>query len=279
MSPVTARLATTSAAPRPFLKWAGGKSQLLEQFGPLLPRAFEGYHEPFLGGAAVFFSLRAARARLTDVNEELIGCYRAVRDDADGVISALLQHRYEKSHFYAVREQDPAGLSATERAARTIFLNKTAFNGLYRVNSRGVFNVPFGRYQNPLICDPDNLLACSAALQYVSLEVADFSAVLEHARAGDFVYFDPPYVPLSDTAYFTGYAPGGFAWQRQQELAHVFTELSRRGVHAMLSNSDVPALRELYGAFRIETVAASRRINSSIAKRGKLNEIVVLNYG
>jgi DNA adenine methylase len=264
--------------PRPFLKWAGGKAQLLEQFERLLPKFRGQYHEPFLGGGAMFFALRPKKAHLTDVNQELISCYQAVRDRVDEVMLALESHRYDREYFYSVREIDPASLSPAERAARTIFLNKTAFNGLYRVNNRGRFNVPFGRHKNPLICDRENLLACSAALRGASIETSHFSGVLERARRGDFVYFDPPYVPLSDTAYFTAYAPGGFGWEQQQRLAAVFRELGQRGVKAMLSNSDVPQLRELYAAFRIEKVLATRRINSNVDGRGKLAEIVVLNY-
>jgi DNA adenine methylase len=276
-SNATAR-SSGSPDPRPFLKWAGGKAQLLEQFEPLLPHFSGKYHEPFLGGGALFFSLRPRKARLTDVNQELISCYRAVRDSVDEVMGALESHRYDKDYFYAVREIDPALLSPAERAARTIFLNKTAFNGLYRVNSRNQFNVPFGRHKNPLICDRENLLACSHVLRGVSLETADFTGVLEQAKASDFVYFDPPYVPLSDTAYFTAYAPGGFSWAEQRRLAEVFEALHRRGVKLMLSNSDVPQLRELYASFRIESVTATRRINSNVDGRGKLAEIVVLNY-
>jgi len=267
-----------TSAPRPFLKWAGGKAQLLDQLAPLFPAKFGRYFEPFLGGGAVFFSFRPERARLTDVNSELIACYRAVRDEPSAVVTALSAHHYDKDHFYEVREQNPEQLTSAERAARTIFLNKAAFNGLYRVNSRGLFNVPFGRHRNPTICDPGNLAACSAALQIAELEVADFSSVLAHARAGDFVYFDPPYAPVSDTADFTAYAAGGFTWARQEQLAATFRELGARGVRAALSNSDVPALRQLYADQRIETVAALRRINSNAGRRGKLSEIVVLNY-
>lgn len=265
--------------PKPFLKWAGGKGRLLEQFAPLLPKKYARYFEPFLGGGALFFGLRPKKARLSDVNAELVDCYTAVRDDVDSLIAELKRHRYEKDHFYRVRALDPRSLSLPARAARTIFLNKTAFNGLYRVNSSGQFNVPFGRHRDPQFCDEDNLRACCRALRKVELIVADFTDVLKKSNEGDFVYFDPPYVPVSKTAYFTAYAPGGFGWPDQQRLAAVFVELDRMGVQVMLSNSDVPALRKLYAGYRLDRVAAARAINSKVEGRGKIAELVVRNYG
>lgn len=264
--------------PRPFLKWAGGKGQLLEQYGPLFPRRFGRYHEPFVGGGAVFFHLHPARATLSDDNSDLIDCLTAVRNDLPAVITALGQHRYEKEYYYAVRAQDPAELPLVERAARMIYLNRTCFNGLYRVNSKGGFNVPFGRYANPTICDAPNLRACARALKRARIERAPFPAVLDRARRGDFVYFDPPYHPLSKTAYFTAYAKGGFREADQRELARVYAELDRRGVLVMLSNSNAPLVRELYKGFRIVQVQATRSINSKGARRGAITELVVLNY-
>jgi DNA adenine methylase len=173
---------------------------------------------------------------------------------------------------------DSAALRLAQRAARTIYLNKTGYNGLYRVNRAGKFNVPMGRYSNPLFCDPENLQACSKALQGVDLRVADFEDVAARAKAGDFVYFDPPYVPVSDSADFTSYVPGGFGADQQRRLASVFAQLTRRGVHAMLSNSDTPAVRELYRRFRIHGVLAARCINSRGSRRGKVGEVVVTNY-
>ena len=265
-------------APRPFLKWAGGKGQLLEQYAPLFPQRYKRYLEPFVGGGAVFFHLRPARAVLSDGNPELIDCYRAVREEVRAVVAALRLHRYERDHFYAVRAQEPETLTLAERAARTIFLNRTCFNGLYRVNSKGRFNVPFGRYANPTIVDPPNLQACSRALRRARVECAPFQAVLGEARRGDFVYFDPPYHPRSKTSYFTGYAPGGFTADDQRELARVYATLDRRGVLAMLSNSDTPLIRELYRGYRIVEVRAARSINSKGGSRGAVTELVVLNY-
>jgi DNA adenine methylase len=264
--------------PRPFLKWVGGKGQLLSQLWPMLPGQFGRYIEPFLGGAALFFALRPARAVLSDVNEELIDCYRSVRDDVDGVIAALGKHRHDRDHFYAVRGLDPSALPLPERAARTIFLNRTGFNGLYRVNSSGRFNVPFGSHRNPTICDEANLRACSLALRGVRLEVRDFGKVARSARRGDLVYFDPPYAPVSSTSDFTAYAAGGFGWEQQERLAAVFGRLARRGVQVLMSNSDVPTLHALYAGFPLRVVHAARAINSVASKRGPVREIVVRGY-
>jgi DNA adenine methylase len=276
-SPIAARAAPPEA--RPFLKWAGGKGRLLGELVPRIPRAFDParhvYFEPFVGGAAMFFRLRPKRAVLTDVNRELVDCYRAIRDDVEGVVRALGQHRYEEAHYYRTREVEPASLPPAARAARTIFLNKSGYNGLYRVNKAGKFNVPIGRYTNPHLCDAANLRACAEALRGVELEVRDFEGVLSHARPGDLVYFDPPYVPLSDTADFTAYVAGGFGLAEQERLAKVFRNLAQRGVHSLLSNSDTSAVRKLYAGFRIDRVLAARAINSRPLRRGKVGEVVV----
>ena len=271
-----------AADAHPFLKWVGGKGQLLPQMQALLPRTFGRYFEPFVGGAALFFHLLPERASLTDVNAELVDCYRAVRDEVEDVIHALEAHEYDEAHYYRVRAQDLAGMSLAERAARTIFLNKTGYNGLYRVNKSGGFNVPFGRYVNPGFRNAEsfaNLRACARALRDVKLEVRDFGAVVRHARAGDFVYFDPPYVPVSSTSDFTSYVPGGFGREDQERLAEVFGRLAAKGVHVMLSNSDTPEVRALYGRFRIDRVLAARSVNSKPGKRGKVGEVVVRSFG
>lgn len=268
---------------RPFLKWAGGKGQLMAQLQPLLPsRTVRRYFEPFVGSAALFFALRPERATLSDVNAELVDCYRAVQTEVDGVIEALAAHRYEEQAYYRVREQDPRTLSLPERAARTIYLNKTGYNGLYRVNRAGRFNVPFGRYTNPGFASREsveNLRACSRALAGVKLLVRDFGEVVRDAREGDLVYFDPPYVPLSETSDFTAYVPGGFGPREQERLASVVHALSERGVLVMLSNSDTPVVRDLYARYRIDGVSAARSINSRANRRGKVAEVVVRNYG
>ncbi len=257
------------------MKWAGGKRQLLEQLRPLFPSAYGRYFEPFAGGAAVFFALGPRDAVLGDMNAELIDCYRAIRDDVEGVIEALRRYKYGAVHYYRAREADPSALGIAARAARTLYLNRTGYNGLYRVNRAGKFNVPMGRYTNPQLCDADNLRACAAAIRGVNLRVGDFEAVTAGARAGDLVYFDPPYVPVSDTADFTSYVPGGFGAVQQERLAGLFAKLAKRGVHAVLSNSDTPAVRALYAGFRIEKVLAARFINSRASRRGKVGEVVV----
>ena len=265
--------------PRPFLKWAGGKSQLLGRLRTRVPASYGRYFEPFLGGGALFFALLPKRGVLSDVNREIIDCYTAVRDDVTGLVAALRDHRYDSEHYYAVRDTDPAKLSRVERAARTIFLNKTGFNGLYRVNRSGKFNVPFGRYAKPAICDEENLRACSAALANVELVAADFESAASRAIAGDFVYFDPPYVPLSRTAAFTAYAPGGFDLVAQSRLAAFFGKLAARGVVVLLSNSDVPEIRKLYARYRMDSIEASRVINCKATRRGPVRELLVHHGG
>lgn len=273
----------------PFLKWAGGKSQLLSELQALYPSAKDckRYFEPFVGGGAVFFDVRVQRSPqeifLSDNNEELITTWRVIRDDLNALLVALREHeqkhrRLEDKHYYAVRELSPKTLSPVEKAARMIYLNKTCFNGLYRVNSKGLFNVPVGRYENPAIVNEENLRLVSEALKPVSLEIGHFSNVLEHARAGDFVYFDPPYHPVSKTASFTSYTESSFTELDQRRLADVFTQLAEKGVNVMLSNSDVPLIRQLYKDFRVETRSASRLINSAAAKRGNVNEVIVISY-
>lgn len=278
----TAAAPPTPAAPRPFVKWAGGKTQLLPEIRRRMPESFAGYHEPFLGGGAVFFDVRPPRARLTDLNADLIDCYRAVRDDVEGLIAELTRLAgagVDRESFHRVRDLDPAGLPPVARAARLIYLNKTCYNGLYRVNRAGRFNVPFGRYKNPTVCDPDNLRACAAALAGQSLEVAPFEQVLSHAAAGDFVYFDPPYQPLSATANFTSYGADGFDEDQQFKLAQTFVKLDRLGCRVMLSNSDSELIHQLYRKYRIERVAARRAINSNPGRRGPVYEVVVRNFG
>jgi DNA adenine methylase len=275
--------AAPAAAPRsrPFLKWAGGKSRLLAQFQPLLPPAgsYARYLEPFLGSAAVFFELQPAVAILADVNREIVECYEAIRSCPEEVIRELARHEHDQKHYYEVRGARPRKLAA--RAARTIYLNKTGYNGLYRVNRAGRFNVPMGRYDNPGFRSPllfATLRACSSALASAEIVSGDFETVLTRARARDFVYLDPPYVPVSATSDFTSYAAGGFGWEDQERLAAACRKLDRRGAKLMLSNSDTPSVRALYQGFRVDTVLAARSINSKATRRGQVGEVVVRNY-
>lgn len=281
-------------AARPFIKWAGGKGQLIPELSRRLPHGFRRYHEPFVGGGALFFHLwNGGRLRhgavLSDYNRELIDCYEVVRDDVEPLITALRWHhqkRLDGEYFRQVRgwDREPGfeTRSKIERAARTIFLNRTCYNGLYRLNRKGQFNAPFGYYKNPLICDPENLRAVSAALRDVELRTGDFGDVLERAEPGDLVYFDPPYVPVSATASFTHYTGQTFGPEDQRRLAGVFAELAARGVYVMLSNSATPLSRELYAsnerALSTSVVLASRKINCDGAKRGSVEELIVCSY-
>ncbi len=266
----------------PFLKWAGGKQRLLVQYRPYFPQVdtIGHYFEPFIGSAAVFFHQQYPKATRSDQNGKLIEVYQFVRDDLDQVISALKSHRNEADYYYTIRAQDPAGLSPAERAARLIYLNKTCYNGLYRENSKGEFNVPFGRYKNPKICDEVRLRAASAVLQGVDLRVADFSDAVETAVAGDFVYFDPPYVPLSATSNFTSYNKRGFGREDQERLAKTVAQLTERGAKVMLSNSSATLVYDLYGrsSYRIIDIRARRNINSNASRRGPVKELLILNY-
>jgi DNA adenine methylase len=265
----------------PIVKWVGGKGKLVETLAGLAPPTYRRYFEPFVGGGALFFRLAPPSASLSDVNADLIGCYRAVQGDVEAVIAALARHRdaHSESYYYAARDGWNAGGPRTpaERAATFIYLNKTCYNGLWRVNSRGLFNVPAGRYVNPGILDAERLRAASRALAGAALEVAPFEDVLDEAGRGDLVYFDPPYHPLSATADFTSYAAGGFGPEDQERLASVFAALHERGCAVMLSNSDTPFTRKLYARYRIERVYAPRAVNSRADRRGVVGEIVVRN--
>jgi DNA adenine methylase len=270
-----------STLPRPFLKWAGGKSKLIKQYLTHLPseNTYNNYYEPFLGGGAVFFHLRPSNAILTDINAELVTTYRCVRDNIKELISLLKEHesKHSRDYYYSVR----ANLVKTdlEKAARLIYLNKTCFNGLYRVNSQGKFNVPLGKYKNPNICPEDLLIAASKALYQAEIKQANFTEILNHASTrDDFVYFDPPYYPISETSYFTSYTNYYFQENQQIQLRDIFVTLSERGVKVMLSNSDCEFIRQLYSSFNIHTISAARSINSNAKKRGKINEILVTSY-
>lgn len=285
-------------AARPIVKWAGGKTQLLPELRRRLPEQIDTYYEPFTGGAALWFALAAhgapppRRAVLGDVNEELIATYRAVRDDVDAVIAALgeLAGAYlgadaagREAMYYRVRDDRPRGRVGV--AARTLFLNKTCFNGLYRVNSAGRFNVPHGRYRHPVILDEPNLRAAAQALAVVELRTGDFAAVVETAGPGDFAYFDPPFEPLSPTSSFTAYTGAGFGRRDQLRLREVLDRLTRRGVRAMLSNSAHAWILDLYRAggydgagYSMAVVQARRAINARGSGRGAIGELLLTNY-
>lgn len=274
--------------PKPFVKWVGGKRQLLKQFRELNlypPECFNPesntYFEPFVGGGAVFFDLLPKHAELSDTNRELVVAYNVIKDNVDGLIKSLKKHIYNKEYYLGVRAQDINELSDIEIASRFIFLNRTGFNGMYRVNKSGQFNVPFGRYKNPLICDENNLRKVSEALQGITITHRDYKDVLELAKIGDFIYFDPPYYPLNPTSSFTAYTAKGFFEKEQIELRDTFVKLHERGCFVMLSNSDTPFINELYSGLErvsVNKIIAGRAINSKGSKRGKINEVLITNY-
>ncbi len=271
---------------RPILKWAGGKSKLVPQILARLPESIDTYYEPFVGGAAVFFALashqRFKRAVLSDANQELVDVYLGVQKKVTAVIKLLAT--YEKRHcrdvYYETRELTPSRLDLAERAARLIYLNKTGYNGLYRVNQSGQFNVPMGRYTKPNICDEERLRAAARVLKKdVTIESADFERVRDEARPGDAVYFDPPYVPLSRTSSFTAYHSEAFGDEEHERLAKAFRVLSVKGIRAVLSNSNTPLTRRLYPSadYSVEHPLVARAINSKSSLRGEVKELLVSN--
>jgi DNA adenine methylase len=277
-----------SAKPKPFVKWVGGKRQLLAQFRLMNlypPEKFDPktgrYFEPFVGGGAVFFDLLPEKAFLSDLNNDLVITYNVIKNDVEKLISSLKKHKTDKEYFLTIRAQNSIELSDLEIASRFIFLNRTCFNGMYRVNSKGGFNVPFGKYTNPLICDEQNLRKVSGALKEVEIKKQDYKAILKKAKKGDFVYFDPPYYPINKTSSFTSYTSESFLEKEQTELRDTFEELNKRGCFVMLSNSDTPFINKIYSeikSVRITKVQAGRAINSDASKRGKITEVLVTNY-
>ena len=266
----------------PVIKWVGGKTKLLPELTARLPDHFGRYYEPFAGGAALFFRVAPAHAVLADSNPDLIGLYTCLTKDVAGVIRKLEHHRtaHSEAHYYTTRtrwnDRERSWTSA-DRAATFIYLNKTCFNGLWRVNRAGAFNVPIGRYTDPPICVPEALRAASTLLGVAVLRCGDYRAAVADARRGDFVYFDPPYDPVSETALFTSYAAGGFGAADQERLAEVFAKLAERGCAVLLSNSDTPLTRRLYRRWRVDRVLAARAVNSRADRRGAVSEIVVSN--
>lgn len=271
---------------QPFIKWAGGKRQLLTVIRPLIPSRISQYYEPFLGGGAVFFDRQPTKAVVNDFNSELINCYQVIRDSPSDLLDETSSYANTSEYFYYMREMDRNPdfmlMSPVERAARLIYLNKTCFNGLFRVNSQGQFNVPFGNYKNPTIADSAVIHAVSRYLNKAKIVFRndDFAVAVADTKRGDFVYFDPPYDPVSDTSSFTGYSLNGFDRDGQYRLRDLCNELTDRGVKLMLSNSDTPFIRELYNDKRYicHTVQARRNINSVGSSRGKIDEVLILNY-
>lgn len=268
----------------PFLKWVGGKRQLMNDIEPLLPTKISTYYEPFVGGGAVFLTTQPNKAVINDYNAELINVYETIRDNVEDLIEDLNLHENEAEYFYSIRMLDRQEgfdeLSPVKRASRVIYLNKTCFNGLYRVNSSGEFNTPFGRYKNPNIVNETVLRAVSNYLNTnnITFMSGDFEDALRGIRKGAFVYLDPPYDPISKSSNYTGYTEGGFNEDQQIRLRDVCRKLDEKGIKFLLSNSATPFIKEIYADFEIVEVGASRQINSVASKRGEVKEVLVRNY-
>ncbi len=268
--------------PRPFIKWVGGKRQLIPQLSQYFPDKFNSYIEPFVGGGAIFFYLLPQKSVLMDNNPELINTYQVIKYKVEELIESLRQHKNNKDYFYEIRSWDRdlsrfRTLDKVEHASRTIFLNKTCYNGLFRVNKKNQFNTPFGRYKNPAICDELNLRAVSIALTDAKIQLADFSESIKNAKSGDFVYMDCPYHPVSDTANFTSYTMDDFGIGEQKRLHRVYSELDRKGCTVLLSNSYTPFILDLYKDYTINIVQANRAVNCDPSKRGKVREVLISN--
>lgn len=269
---------------KPVVKWAGGKRQLLGELKKHVPDFTGIYCEPFIGGAALLFELQPEKAVVNDANPQLIEVYEVIRDNPEELIASLKKHENTPEYYYAIREMDRdkvgfARKTPVERASRFIYLNHTCFNGLYRVNSKGEFNVPFGKYKKPVICDEDNIRAVSRYFNRADIRffTGDFADVLKNLPEDSFVYLDPPYVPLSPTASFTSYTAGGFNSKDQERLKGECDRLNERGIKFLESNSDTEYCRELYREYAVETVSVRRNINADASKRSGTTEILIHN--
>lgn len=275
---------------KPFLKWPGGKRQLLNEINGIIsciPVKYNRYFEPFVGGGALFFNLVPKRAYISDINPELVNAYEVVKNDVEGLIRSLHEHKRKhcEDYYYKIRnvDRDPSykEWDKVRKASRLIYLNKTCFNGLYRMNSRGQFNVPYGFYKNPAIVDEQNLRMCSAALQGTEITDESFERIEKKVRKGDLVYFDPPYAPLSRTSSFTKYYKDDFNEDKQEALKELCSRLTKKGAYFILSNSYTDSVKKLYKQdekFTLHTVKASRAINCKAEGRGKINELIVVNF-
>ena len=270
----------------PVVKWVGGKRQLLDEITPLLPKKIPSYCEPFLGGGAVLFSVQPKRAIVNDLNQDLVTVYEVIRDDVEVLLESLKKHENSQEYFYTIRDMDRdketyQSMSKIEKASRLLYLNKTCFNGLFRVNSSGEFNSPFGYYRNPNIVNEPVLRVVSQYFNTnnITFYSEDFSETLKRVRKGGFVYLDPPYDPVSDTSSFTGYNKGGFDKKEQIRLKECCDELTKSGVKFMLSNSATDFIKELYQEYEITIVKAKRAVNAVASRRGAVEEVLVRNYG
>lgn len=270
----------------PILKWVGGKRQLLDCIEPFIPECST-YYEPFIGGGAVLFCRQPGRAVINDSNQELINVYLTIKEEPEALIEKLEEHKEKncEDYFYQVRSMDRdkevfERMSHVERAARIIYLNKTCYNGLFRVNSAGEFNSPWGRYKNPNITNETTIKALHSYFQKadVTIKCGDYRNALKGIRKGAFVYFDPPYMPISSSASFTGYTSGGFDETEQIALKEQCDRLNKKGIRFLLSNSSCPFIEDLYKDYIIEHVNAKRVINANPKKRGEIKEVLVRNY-
>jgi len=268
---------------KPILKWAGGKRYLIPYILDLFPPNYQNltYHEPFFGSGALFFEVKPTSGSINDLNPDLIRFYKSVRDNPEDLMSTAMKYKYQKEVFYKLRKRfNYADLTDLERAALLLYFNKTAFNGLYRVNSKGKFNVPYGTYKNPTIVPRNRILAASKILKKVGIFNKDFTYILDYAKEGDLCYFDPPYHPVSDTANFTSYSENGFNMSEQKRLRDICLDLDAKGVYWVLSNSFVPQIRKLYENqknIEVKTVQSPRRISSKSSTRGLINEFLATN--
>lgn len=268
----------------PVVKWVGGKRQIIDQIFQYIPKNISTYYEPFFGGGAVLFELQPKKAVINDINKELINLYEVIKNNTEELLEDLKTHKNDEEYFYYVRELDRDkasynSLTPVQKASRIIFLNKTCYNGLFRVNKSGEFNAPFGRYKNPNIVNEITIRAVSNYFKKADITFMskDFAEVLKGARKGAFVYLDPPYDPVSDTASFTGYDKGGFNRDEQIRLKNVCDKLNEKGIRFLLSNSATDFIKDLYADYQIELVKAKRAINSNGDKRGEIDEVLVMN--
>ena len=269
----------------PFVKWVGGKRQLIDEIEPFLTKKITTYCEPFVGGGAVLFFLQPKKAIINDKNADLMIVYEVIKDQVEDLISDLRKHENTQEYFYALRDIDRDkkvynGLTKLEKASRLIYLNKTCYNGLFRVNQAGEFNAPFGNYKNPNIVNEPTLRAVSKFLQNNDIKImsTDFEEVLSKLNKGTFVYLDPPYDPMSDTSSFTGYNKGGFDKDEQIRLKESCDRLTKKGIKFMLSNSATDFIKDLYKEYEIKIVKAKRLINADSSKRGEIEEVIIRNY-
>lgn len=275
---------------KPIMKWVGGKRELLPDLRKNIPSSFDKetntYYEPFIGGGALLFDILPHHGVINDSNEELINLYTVVKNDVDSLVREVSSYPYDKDFYYSIRELDrregfPDFLSDIKRAARTLYLNKTCFNGLYRVNKKGQFNTPFGKYSNPTICKEDDLKDVSSYFNDndISIMSGDFAQCIKDAQEGDFVYLDPPYVPLSKTSSFTSYTKEGFEDCDQKRIKSIIDDLSNNGVYVLMSNSSSSDVFDLYSSdYNVETVKVARKVNSKAHKRSKIDEFLIKNY-